>query len=126
MPRRGRHRLRIALGILLCLLFQQVAIAAYACTTPDMPPEPVAMAGDCAEMGMEVAEEAPAVCAEHCSPDFALTPDSGVPQVPPMALPPVQFDEVALPPLEQLALRQDVPVDRSDPPPRLRYCSLLI
>ena len=68
MTRHARLRLRIALTVILCLLFQQVAMAAYACTSPDMSPEPVV----------------------------------------------------------SVALHDDVPLDRSDPPPRLRYCSLLI
>ena len=126
MPRHARQRLRIALAVILSLLFQQVAMAAYACTSPDMSPEPVAMAADCAEMGMEVVLEIPALCIEHCAPDFAVTPDFGTQHVPPLPLPPQHFPEVALGPVANVALHDDVPLDRSDPPPRLRYCSLLI
>ena len=126
MFRHVRLRLRIALAVTLCLLFQQVAVAAYACTQPDMPPEPVAMADECAEMGMDVAEAAPAICTEHCTPDAALVPDGSAAHVPLLALPPQRFPEAALPPAALVALDRDVPVDRSDPPPRLRYCSLLI
>src|SRR3546814_686640 len=54
MRLRSRQRLRIVLAIILCLLFQQVAMAAYACTLPSMPPDPVEMADACSQMGMEV------------------------------------------------------------------------
>ena len=124
--RSHRRRLQLSLAVVICLLFQQVAMAAYACTSPDMPPEPVAMANDCAEMGMATVPEVPAVCIEHCAPDYAVTPDPGAPHVPPLALPPQHFPEVAVGPVASVALHDDVPLERSDPPPRLRYCSLLI
>lgn len=126
MPRRARLRLRIALGLVLCLLFQQVAMAAYACTRADMPPEPAAMVEDCADMGMPVAPEVPAVCAEHCTPDLPVVPDGSALHVPPLALAPVAFADMAMPGLVQAGLRAEAPFDPSDPPPRLRYCSLLI
>src|SRR3546814_11348377 len=69
MRLRSRQRLRIVLAIILCLLFQQVAMAAYACTLPSMPPDPVEMADECSQMGMEVVQEAQALRAEPCSPD---------------------------------------------------------
>lgn len=121
-----RHRLRIALTVILCLLFQQVAMATYACTLPSMPPDPVEMAEDCSKMGMAMVQEAPALCAEHCSPDHAVTPDPGFAHVPPLALPPIHFEpRLVLPPAHQ-ALAGQARVNGSDPPPRLRYCSLLI
>ena len=126
MPRPGRLRLRIALGLVLCLLFQQVAMAAYACTRADMPAEPAAMAADCADMGMPVVPEVPAVCAEHCAPDFPVSPDAGAPHVPPLSLPPLVFADPAVSRGGQAGPSLDAPFDRSDPPPRLRYCSLLI
>lgn len=124
--RRGHRRLRIALAVVLCLLFQQVAMAAYACTSRDMPPDPVAMAEDCTETGMGAVSEVPAVCADHCAPDVAVMTDAGAPQVPALVLPPQHFPHVVLAPRAKLALHGPVPLDRSDPPPRLRYCSLLI
>lgn len=124
--RTRRRRLQINLAVVLCLLFQQVAMAAYACTSPDMAPEPVAMAADCAEMGMEVVQENPALCSEHCAPDFAVTPDPSAQHVPALPLPPQHFPAPALAPAIKVALQQDVRLDRPDPPPRLRYCSLLI
>lgn len=126
MHSRSRHRRWIALAVILCLLFQQVAMAAYTCTLPSMPPDPAEMTDECSQMGMKMVQEAPALCAEHCSPDRAVAPDSGFAHVPPLALPPIKFEpRLALAPTHH-ALAGQVPVDRSDPPPRLRYCSLLI
>lgn len=126
MLRRSRHRLRIALVVILGLLFQQVAMAAHACTLPNMPVDPVAMAEDCADMGIELVQEVPALCAEHCSPDRAVASDHVAPGVPPLALPPPEFAPVLMPSVAHVALVAGVPLRRSDPPPRLRYCSLLI
>lgn len=125
MPRRGRQPLRITLAVVLCLLFQQVAMAAYACAG-DMPPDPVAMAEDCTEKGMAVAQEAPALCAEHCTPEVPLTPDAGGLHVPALALPPPLFADLAARAPAARGHGPAVPIRRSDPPPRLLYCSLLI
>lgn len=116
-----RHRIRIALAVILCLLFQQVAIAAYACTIPSMPPDAAVMVEDCADMSMEVAQEAPALCAKHCSPDHVIAADHAAPGVPPL-----EYASVLASPVSHVASGAKVPVDRSDPPARLRYCSLLI
>ena len=123
---RDRNRRRIALATFGCLLFQQVAMAAYACTLTQMPAEPVVMAEDCAGMGMEQARDAPALCAKHCSPDQTVLADHVAPSVPALALPPPVFYLALNGSASHLAQVADVPVDRSDPPPRLRYCSLLI
>ena len=122
---RDRHRYRIALAVVLCLLFQQVAMAAYACTLTRMPAEPVAIAEDCAGMRMEQVQDAPALCAKHCAPDLTVLADHATPSVPALALPPA-FGLVLAQSVSHVALTADVPIDRSDPPPRLRYCSLLI
>src|SRR3546814_13040322 len=61
---RSRPRLRIVLAIILCLLFQPVAMATYACTLPSMPPDPVDMADECSRMGMEVVSEGPSPLSE--------------------------------------------------------------
>lgn len=126
MPFRHRHRLRIALAVILCLLFQQIAVAAYACTVPNMPAEPVAMIADCDSMDMEVVQEAPALCAKHCSPDQAVTADLAAPHVPALALPPLLFEPVRVSARAQIAFAAHGPIEHSGPPPRLRYCSLLI
>ncbi len=126
MTHHARQRLRITLLVLFCLLFQQVALAAYACPLDQMPPDPVVMADNCAEMGMEQATVSPALCEKHCAPDLSVPADHAVLNVPALALPPAAFDLVLIEPLSHVALAADEPVDRSDPPPRLRYCSLLI
>ncbi len=120
-----RRRLRIAVTVIVCLLFQQVAMAAYACTMDRMPAVAVAMAEDCAAMGMEVEEESLALCAKHCAPDLSTAADHAALTVPSLALPPA-FELVLAEPVSHLAINVDVAIDRSDPPPRLRYCSLLI
>src|SRR3546814_20392977 len=101
-------------------------MAAYACTLPGMPPDPVEMGDEGSQMGMEVVQEAPAICAEHCSPDHAVAPDTGFAHVPPLALPPVHFEPRVVPPPAHQVLAGQRLVARSHPPPRLRYCSLLI
>ncbi len=127
MTVRRRSRMRIAIAVIVCLLFQQVAMAAYACTMVRTPIATVAMDEDCADMGMakDIAEEATALCAKLCSPDRSVAADHAVLGVPPLALP-VAFDLVLATPAAREAPTQDVSIDRSDPPPRLRYCSLLI
>lgn len=122
---RGRHRFRIALVVIACLLFQQVAMAAYACTMLRMPAEPVTMAANCEEMDTQ-AQESQTLCEKHCAPDLTVLTHQPAPNVPALALPPVVFEFALAQPVSHVALVANVPVDRSDPPPRLRYCSLLI
>ena len=126
MRLRLRHRLKISTLVLLSLLFQQAALAAYACPTVLMPPAMEAMAEHCAEMGMPRAQDNPALCAKHCAPDLATTVDHTQLSVPTLALPPTAFAPVLLRATSLVAGRSEVPLARSDPPPRLRYCSLLI
>ncbi|MDQ3205941.1 MAG: hypothetical protein M3Q40_05440, partial [Pseudomonadota bacterium] len=89
---------------LFCLLFQQVATAAYACTILQATPAPIAML-DCASAGMapidmapaaiapeglaphglpsghassmdaQAAHEAAALCDRHCAPEQSVAPD---------------------------------------------------
>lgn len=128
MTLRRRKRLRIACLVLLSLLFQQVAMAAYACTMTRMPADPGVMSEDCAEMGMQQVTDSPALCAKHCAPDLSVAADHVGPGVPALALPPPGFDPVLTASTSHAALQRAThgPLDRSDPPPRLRYCSLLI
>lgn len=120
-----RRRLRIAVTVIVCLLFQQVAMAAYACTMTRMPAAPIAMPEECADMGMEVEPESLALCARHCAPDLSTVADHAALSVPSLALP-APFELVLAEPASHLAINADVAIDRSDPPPRLRYCSLQI
>ncbi len=133
----SRRRRVLWTGIVLfCLLFQQLAMAAYVCTLPTAPTD-IVMTGDCAAMGMSVSSAAktPAShhtsadprCAEHCASNTASTHDARLPTVPPLlfasALPTLletlaqASDQVALP---------NTTLHRPDPPPTLRFCSLLI
>ncbi|QNP40764.1 hypothetical protein [Lysobacter solisilvae (ex Woo and Kim 2020)] len=126
MLRRARHRLRIAFLVIACLLFQQTALAAYLCPMEQMPAETKAMTGHCAEMGMAQTQDNPALCEKHCSPDHSVAADAVKLTVPPLALPPPMLALIEVQPSWQGAIQSDVPVARSDPPPRLRFCSLLI
>jgi hypothetical protein len=122
---RARHRLRIAVLVIGCLMFQQVALAAYSCAR-DAAPVPAESTGPCADMDMAPrASQAPALCEKHCAPDQALPSDTVAQAVPALALPPL-FELVLEPPASHLARQAEVPVTRSDPPSRLRYCSLQI
>jgi hypothetical protein len=126
MTRRSRHRLRIVLLTVFCLLFQQVALAAYLCPIEQMPAQMPAMTEHCAGMAMAQIKADPALCDKHCNPDHQLLTDAGKLTVPPLALPASAFAPVFVPSVAVVGMPDDVPIARSDPPPRLRYCSLLI
>jgi hypothetical protein len=117
----------MSLLVLSGLLFQQVAVSAYACewvrtTTPPMPPG----MEHCAQMDTAPAQaESPPLCEKHCTPDQTLLADTVALGVPAMALPPA-FEIVLHAPTMVAAQYDEVPIRRSDTPPRLRYCSLLI
>jgi hypothetical protein len=123
---RRRRTLLVAL-LIASLLFQQVAVAAMACAKAAAPPPPMPAGMEhCAQMDMTPGQaESPALCAKHCAPDLSLLTDTAAPGVPAMALPPA-FALVLDVPASQVAQQVAVPIARSDPPPRLRYCSLLI
>ena len=126
MTRRTRHRLQIAVLVILCLLFQQAALAAYLCPMEQMPAETTAMSEHCAEMGMAQQQDNPALCQKHCSPDHSVAADAVKLTVPPLALPALFLAPVYVQPISHVAVQSDVPIAQSDPPPRLRFCSLLI
>ena len=126
MTRRARHRLRIALLVVVCLLFQQAALASYLCPIEQMPAEMGAMAEHCAEMGMQPDQDNPALCEKHCAPDLTTAADHVQLSVPALILPPLAFAPVLATPATQVALQTEIPIARSDQPPRLRFCSLLI
>lgn len=122
--RRRRHAFRVALVLLLSLLFQQVAIASYACPLEGAPPPASAAMTDCASMEVRAADP---LCDEHCDPDTPTTPDARIVQVPPVALPPLRFELArSLPSTTRLQQFSRMPVVGTDPPPTLRFCSLLI
>jgi hypothetical protein len=117
-------RLISALLITFCLLFQQTVVAATACDMSEAPARVAAMSDHCA--GMKMAKESPGLCRSHCAPDLAVVPD--------YKWPPVHYVAMSPPPLDLLFVQQLpdpgapklVELHRSDPPPRLRYCRLLI
>jgi hypothetical protein len=126
MFRRARTRFRLGLLVVGCLLFQQVAVAAHACELARMPAAPAPAMAHCSEMGMApAAPDAPVLCGKHCAPDQSPVSDATTLGVPASALPPA-LAIVSTAPAVQVTQHQDVPISRSDPPPRLRYCSLLI
>lgn len=124
---RGRRlRLRFTWLALLALLFQQFALAAYACPIAEVPPEPTMRMAGCEGMAMPD-PEAPVLCDQHCQRDHITNPDSKTPQVPPLALTPLHFAlTAALLPAVQAQYYEDVPICRSDPSPAQRFCSLQI
>lgn len=124
MCRRKRTVFRIALAVLLTFLFQHAAIAAYACHVDHMPAPADASMSDCD--GMET-KDSPALCDKHCNPDNSTTPELRIAQAPPVVLPPARFEFTRmLPPASSLQLYESVHAGRADPPPTLRFCSLLI
>jgi hypothetical protein len=110
----------------LSLLFQQVAMAAYACPLEQMPPRMEAMPEHCAGMGMQQARDNPALCAKHCAPDLSTAADHAPLTVPASLLPPTGLLPVLQAQGRHDAARAVVPIAQSDPPARLRFCSLLI
>ena len=127
MFRRVRTRFRLSLLVLASLLFQQVAVSAYACELVQAAPPPMPPGMEhCAQMDMApVQAESPALCEKHCTPDQTLLAGTAALSVPAMALPPA-FEIMLHAPAMVAAQYEEVPICRSDPPPRLRYCSLLI
>ena len=126
MNRRVRQRFKVALAMVFCLLFQQAALAAYLCPLQQMPAETSAMAQHCAEMGMAQAQDNPALCQKHCAPDVLVPADHAPPVVPALALAPLMHALVLAQPISHVTVQAEVPHAPSDPPPRLRFCSLLI
>lgn len=121
--RQGRY---LALLGLFALFFQLVGTVAYACAQPQMPTKPMATMTDCDSMAMPP-PEAPGLCERHCDPDTPTSTDARAGHVPPLALAAPAFGlEEAVVSRAVASHYLDVPVCRSDPPPTLRFCSLLI
>ena len=126
MRLRARHRCRIIIALVLSLLFQQVAMAAYACPLEQRPQRMEAMPEHCAGMDMRQARDNPALCAKHCAPDLSTAADHVPLTVPASLLPPTGLAPALLAPMHHGVARALVPIAQSGPPPRLRFCSLLI
>lgn len=127
MPFRRRHRQWVALIALIGLLFQQLAMASYAC--------PV----DTGDMAAAVASQMPPChspdtadksrCHQHCHP-LAQTSDHGsAPTVPPALLPPTTWlRAAAFIAADRNAESDACSIDaRSTAPPlTIRYCTFQI
>ncbi|HEX7917662.1 hypothetical protein [Rudaea sp.] len=86
---RRRTRLQCVALIVFCLLFNQLAAAAYVCPTrADAAQESTQAMADCDE-GMDAKH--PARCAEHCNPATASADHAPSPAVPPALLPPTTW-----------------------------------
>jgi hypothetical protein len=131
----SRRRRALWTGIVLfCLLFQQLAMAAYVCTLP-MAPTDIVMTGACADMAMSSPAKPPTAqhmstdprCAEHCAGNTVSAHAGRLPMVYPLLLPaasPTSLGTIAQA-SDQVAL-PNAALHRPDPPPILRFCSLLI
>jgi hypothetical protein len=121
--RQRRFVARAVFILLLSLLFQQAALATYLCPVEQGPAAATMSMADCEEM--PPATNTP-LCTKHCNPDTTTTPDVRVAHVPPLLLPALRFAPPALLVARDSRTYANVAVVRSDPPPTLRFCSLLI
>jgi hypothetical protein len=132
--RLSRRRRALSIGLVMfCLLFQQLAMAAYVCTLPTASAA-MAITGACAGMAMPAPTSQAASahgtdprCAEHCADHTSAVPDARVPALPPLLLPadwPALTATLSDCP-ERVAL-PDPSLLRPEPPPSLRFCTLLI
>lgn len=126
MSRLARQRLIKTLVLIASLLFQQVAMAAFVCTIPQMQVASAIIAKDCAGMKSAPAQPPDAVCQKHCAPDPTSADTSSNPTVPPLTLPPLMHALARVPAMHACAYESAEVFARSDPPTRLRYCRLLI
>lgn len=117
-------RLALALLTTFCLLFQQTVVAASVCAMSEAPAASAAMSDHC--VGMDMAKESPTLCKSHCAPDLAVVPDYKWPPINFVAMLPPAVDLLFVAALPDPGAPTIPPVHRSDPPARLRFCSLLI
>lgn len=123
-----RTRLRLTLLVVLSLLVQQAAMAAYVCASADMQAGNAAMAAHCDGMPMAQAKHAPALCTWHCAQQSASTQGAQAPTVPPLPafMPlPASLAFILLPASQALDVR-DPELRTSGIPPALRFRVLLI
>ncbi|MGB4858877.1 MAG: hypothetical protein WBP11_06060 [Dokdonella sp.] len=126
MFRRVRHR-RITIFLMIAsLLFQQLTMAAYACTMTQMPADEVMMAADCDAVASKQFEPSTTICQKHCNPDATSASTQSPLEVPALGLPPVSFGLAFVPEEDQSEYVSQGAFAPPDTPPRLRYCRLLI
>ena len=124
MLRHRRQRIVLSLLVIFSLLFQQVAVAAFACDPAPHHPKPAAVS-HCEQGHSQGAHSKSPLCEKHCAPDSTVLTDSAV-SAPALSLPPVLFTLVLHEPSGPVSQSEAIGLIRSDPPPRLRFCSLLI
>jgi hypothetical protein len=123
-----RTRLRLTLLVILSLLFQQVALASYACSTVGMPVSNASMIAHCDSMPMTHGEQNQALCPAHCAPQALTTQDAHAPTVAPLLMPALLPARIVLTTLPAThAVRAYAATWRpSGIPPALRFRVLLI
>ena len=121
-----RTRLRIALLALCALLFQQLALAAYACPLPSSAAPLTAMAAmpGCAGMP-QMGAHSTQLCTQHCAQQTPAPQDARSPTVPVPALPPQPPVLAIVVPLPAVRFDPGAARDRAAAPPP-RSCVLLI
>lgn len=123
-----RTRLRLTLLMVLSLLVQQVALAAYMCPLADMPVANTAMTTHCQGMSTLQQEQAPALCAPHCAQQASATQDARLQDVPPLLMPALlpSPPTVAALPVSGMRLPNGTAVPPGGIAPTLRFRVLLI
>jgi len=124
-----RVRLRLTLLAVVALLFQQTALAAYACSRADMPAGNMAVAAHCEGMPMTEAEHSTALCHAHCAQQAVSTQDMHAPTVPPLLMPallPASSLMLMALPASHAPNARDAAWRLSGIPPALRFRVLLI
>lgn len=124
-----RTRLRLTLLAVLALLFQQAALAAYACSQADIPAGNTAVAAHCEGMPMAQVDQSPALCHAHCSHQPVTTQDMHAPTVPPLLVPalvPASPLLLTALPASHASNAGDAAWRLSSIPPALRFRVLLI
>ena len=121
MGRLTRRRRRLVALIALCaLLFQQLAMAAYACPMEEARAQVAPM-----KCHPDASPDA-ARCHEHCHPLTASTDHASAPAGPAAVLPPLDWSRVATLGADDACARRAPPPRGADPPPDIRFCRLLI
>jgi len=120
--------LRLVLLAVLSLLFQQVALASYACSTVAMPMANVGMTAHCDGMPMTHGPQNPALCPAHCAHQALTTQDAHAPTVPHLSMPALLPAPVVLAasPVMHAAREHAAAWRLSGIPPALRFRVLLI
>ena len=125
-----RTRLRIALLALCALLFQQLALVAYACSLPQaavsVPAAMQSMASmPCCDGMTSMIQHARALCVQRCAQPAPALQNARAPVVPALALPPQPPMLAVAVPLQSTRFDDRAAVDLgASPPPRC--CVLLI